>query len=190
MKNKLIVATVLVLLAQIVKPNLALAFDTVMDAGAQNSQVQADTVPVDINADPQPATVPPTIQDVLTEVCANDPLITNAETCAKHLFGMVWKESRGLATAIGDNGKARGYFQIHYKLHHVSLSCAEDLACSAKWTLKNLERHNYPKYYSYAIQCHNGCDIDNGYAASVLYQSKRLWSTPLPVNAVTTVALK
>jgi hypothetical protein len=186
-KNKLIVALVLVLSAQIVKPNLALAFDTSVSAGAQNGQVQADTVPVDINADPQPATVPPTIQDILTQVCETRGY---GEDCAKQLLGMIWKESRGLATAVGDHGQAQGYFQIHYKLHHISLSCAQDLKCSANWTLDYLESNFYPKYVKYAIQCHNGCNADNGYVDTVLYQGKRLWNTPLPVNPVTTVALK
>jgi hypothetical protein len=120
-----------------------------------------------------------TVQEVLFKVCQERGY---GEECAKHLLGMMWKESNNKAKAIGDKGKARGYFQIHYKLHKIPVACAEDLECSANWTIDYLEKNHYPKYVTYAVQCHNGCDIDNGYAASALRHGKRLWKQPLPVN--------
>ncbi|MEY4744607.1 MAG: hypothetical protein RL272_552 [Candidatus Parcubacteria bacterium] len=122
---------------------------------------------------------PPTVQEVLLGVCREGGY---DEDCAKTLLGIMWKESRNDAGAIGDGGRARGYFQIHYRLHRISLSCAEDLRCSAAWTLKYMESNGYPKYPNYAIQCHNGCGIKNGYAASVLRNARRLWSDPMTVE--------
>ena len=97
-------------------------------------------------------------------------------SCAKTLLGMMWKESLNDGKAIGDNGKARGYFQIHYRLHGVDIACAEDLECSAEWSLRYLESNGYPRYVSYAVQCHNGCNAGNGYAASALRHGERMWS--------------
>ncbi len=124
-------------------------------------------------------TQPPTAQEVLLEVCQDRGY---GEDCAKTLLGMMWKESNNVATAIGDGGRARGYFQIHYRLHKISLDCAYDLRCSAGWSLKYMERNGYPKYPSHAIQCHNGCGIKNGYAASVLRHARRLWQEPMTIE--------
>lgn|SRR5512142_3196702 len=122
---------------------------------------------------------PPTVQEVLLDVCKNGGY---GEECAKTLLGIMWKESRNDPDAIGDGGRARGFFQIHYRLHKISVGCAEDLRCSAAWTLKYMEQNGYPKYPAYAIQCHNGCGIKNGYAASVLRNAKRLWSDPMTMQ--------
>lgn len=121
---------------------------------------------------------PPTVQEILLAACEAKGY---GEECAKTLLGMMWKESRNVANAIGDGGKARGYFQIHYRLHKVSLECATDLRCSAEWTIRYMERNGYPKYPLYAVQCHNGCGAKNGYAASVMRHAKRLWHEPMAV---------
>lgn len=167
-----------------IKPSFALAYSHGMEIGT----VMADTVQVDENSTPTPAIIPPTVQDVLQDVCTTRGY---GEDCARHLLGMLWKESRNLATAVGDSGNSHGYFQINsYYNPEVSLKCAEDLTCSANWTISYLERNGYQKYPKYAIQCHNGCGFDNGYAASVLYHGQRLWTTPLPINPVVEVAQK
>lgn len=131
---------------------------------------------------------PPSIQETLVAVCASRGY---GEDCAKVLLGMAWKESNFIGTAIGDRGKARGWFQIWPKHHTGTLKgimaarhpeittvigCTEDLACSADWTISYLERNHYPKYVKYAVQCHNGCNIANGYAASALRHGVRLWN--------------
>ena len=121
---------------------------------------------------------PEIVQETLLTVCESRGY---GEDCAKTLLGMLWKESRNVSTAIGDNGKARGYFQIHYKLHKISIECAEDLACSANWTISYLEQNGYPKYPYYAVQCHNGCNIPNGYADAAFYHGRRLWNEKLTV---------
>ncbi len=122
---------------------------------------------------------PPMVQDVLLDVCQTKGY---GEECAKTLLGIMWKESQNEADAIGDGGRARGYFQIHYRLHKISVGCAEDLRCSAAWTLKYMEQNGYPKYPTHAIQCHNGCGVKNGYAASVRRDARRLWSAPMTVQ--------
>lgn len=127
-----------------------------------------------------------TVQDVLLKVCLERGY---GQACAQHLLGMLWKESNNIATAVGDRGKARGYFQIWVKLHKISVDCAEDLECSANWTIDYLERNGYPRYVAYAIQCHNGCNIDNGYAASAMRHGKRLWNSPLAIVKTNEVAL-
>lgn len=128
-----------------------------------------------------------TVQTVLLEVCEDRGY---GEECAKDLLGMLWKESNNVATAVGDQGRARGYFQIWIHLHKISLNCAEDLECSSNWTIDYLESNSYPKYARYAIQCHNGCNIDNGYEASTRRHGRRLWNQPLPLKDDARVALK
>jgi len=151
----------------------ALAGWTVPAAGI-SEEPAVEAVPPVVPEEPPAATM----QDVLLKACADRGY---GEDCAKTLLGMVWKESSGRATAVGDGGRARGYFQIHYKLHKVSVECAEDLRCSADWTLDYLERNGYPHHALYAVQCHNGCDRDNGYAESALRKGRYHWSRPMPV---------
>ncbi len=156
-----------------------------LTSGAAGEIVAAGNASVVSAAPAQPfgPAVPPPIHQVLLEVCQSRGY---DEDCARTLLGMAYKESRFVATAIGDNGKARGYFQIHYKMHKVSLSCAEDLRCSANWTISYLEYNGYPKNPKYAIQCHNGCGANNGYAASVIRNGKLLW----PKEDAQAVAMK
>ncbi len=122
------------------------------------------------------------VQETLLQVCEARGY---GEGCAKALLGMMWKESTNHAQAIGDAGKARGYFQIHYKMHKVDVSCAEDLRCSAEWSLDYLESNGYPKHVAYAVQCHNGCNAGNGYAASALRHGERLWNQTVPEHPKT-----
>jgi hypothetical protein len=150
---------------------LTVAAADVLEAG---SEPEADPV-----AGPKE---PPTVDEILLDVCADRGY---GEECAKTLLGMLWKESLNNAKAIGDGGRARGYFQIHYRLHKISVECAEDLRCSADWTISYLERNGYPRYVTYAVQCHNGCNARNGYAASALRHGNRLWGTGLRLAAAT-----
>lgn len=126
-----------------------------------------------------------TVQQVLLGVCESRGY---GEECGKTLLGMLWKESLNNPRAVGDQGRSHGYFQIQTKLHKVPLECTQDLVCSANWTIDYLEQHGYPKYVAYAVQCHNGCLIGNGYAASALRHGARLWDSPLPI--VVTLAAK
>jgi hypothetical protein len=148
--------------------------------------VFAQTVPIKAPAaaptKPELGTVPviqPTVQEVLLSVCEANGY---GQDCAKTLLGMLWNESSNISTAIGDHGQARGYFQIHYRLHNISIDCAEELVCSANWTINYMEAHSYPKYVSYAVQCHNSCNVNNGYAAKALHNSKLLWDKPLEIT--------
>lgn len=135
---------------------------------------------------PETPAVQPTVQDVLLNVCASNGY---GEECAKTLLGIMWNESSNRSTIIGDHGKARGYFQIHYKLHNISIECAEDLVCSANWTLNYLEAHSYPRYVSFAIQCHNSCNVNNGYAAKAIRNGQTFWDTPLEITQAKPIVL-
>lgn len=156
--------------------------------------VFAETVPVEAPAaviitQPELVTVPvvqPTVQDVLLNICQENGY---GQDCAKTLLGMLWIESSNISTAIGDGIQARGYFQIHYKLHKISIACAEDIVCSGNWTINYLEAHSYPKYVSYAVQCHNSCNVNNGYAAKALRNGKRLWNQPLEITQAAPIEL-
>jgi hypothetical protein len=122
---------------------------------------------------------PPTAQQVLLDVCSSHGY---GEDCARTLLGMMWKESQNVATAVGDHGLALGYFQIHYKLHHVTKACATDLHCSANWTLTYMEQNGYPKRVTHAVQCHNSCGLNNGYAAAAVRDGKELWAAPMTIQ--------
>jgi hypothetical protein len=127
---------------------------------------------------------PKSVQETLQAVCVSRGY---GDDCARQLLGMAWKESNFIADAKGDYDRrgfphARGWFQIHYRLHKISVECAEDLTCSANWTIDYLESNSYPKYQRYAIQCHNGCNIENGYAASVLRHGNRLWNSEVGIQ--------
>ncbi|MCC7522587.1 hypothetical protein IT407_02200 [Candidatus Uhrbacteria bacterium] len=128
----------------------------------------------------------PTVQEVLLMVCKQNGY---GEDCAKTLTGMLWTESSNRSTIIGDNGKARGYFQIHYKLHKVSTACAEDLVCASEWTIKYLERNGYPHRVNWAIQCHNGCGANNGYTAKVHRYAAQFWNQPLTITQAEPITL-
>jgi hypothetical protein len=131
-------------------------------------------------------TMPPTVQDVLLAVCENRGY---GQECAQILLGMLWNESSNISTAVGDHGKARGYFQIHYKLHRVTTDCAEDLVCSADWSISYLERNGYPTYVTWAVQCHNGCGARNGYAANAFWNGATFWNQPLIVTQAAPIVL-
>lgn len=133
----------------------------------------------DVAVGPETTTTFLTAQGVLLDVCEARGY---GEDCAKTLLGMMWKESLNTATAVGDGGRARGYFQIHYRLHNIPVSCAEDLQCSAEWSLDYLEYNGYPYNVYHAVQCHNSCYNGNGYAASALRWGNRLWESPMFPN--------
>ncbi|MCE9585787.1 hypothetical protein K8R04_00520 [Candidatus Uhrbacteria bacterium] len=151
-------------------------------AGPVLPETQTQTQAVE----PETPAIQPTVQEVLLSVCKENGY---GEDCAKTLLGMLWNESSNRSTVIGDNGAARGYFQIHYKLHKISIACAEDLVCSANWSINYLERNSYPKYVSYAVQCHNSCNVNNGYAAKAFRNAKLMWNQPLAVTQAAPIVL-
>jgi hypothetical protein len=90
----------------------------------------------------------------IQQECASDTL------CRKTLSGMGEKESHFDPCAKGDfkNGvyRSHGAWQIQAKLHGITISQAQDPYFAAHWTIENLKKFGYPKYYSYAISRHNG----------------------------------
>jgi len=165
--NKLMLrATVAIMLAMVAIGQPAFADTTVAEAEVQHSEATYTVYK-------------PTVQDVLIYVCKARGY---GHDCAKTLLGMLWTESNNVSTAIGDHGAARGYFQIHYKLHNISTDCAEDIVCSADWTITYMERHGYPKYTTWAVQCHNSCGVNNGYAAKAARHAAYFWDKPLDLS--------
>ena len=164
----------------------ALPVEASADVVTAPAEVPANVVYSDAVAVPEDQSPVPTVQDALLNVCEANGY---GQDCAKTLLGMLWTESSNQSTVIGDHGQARGYFQIHYKLHNISIDCAEDLVCSANWTINYLEAHSYPKYVNYAVQCHNSCGVNNGYAAKVSRNAKNLWDTPLEITQAAPIEL-
>ncbi|TSC56766.1 MAG: hypothetical protein G01um101418_167 [Parcubacteria group bacterium Gr01-1014_18] len=78
------------------------------------------------------------------------------DACWKNLEAMIIKESQGKARAVGDGGRSHGFYQIQLRMHGVSKVCSQDLQCSSRWTLANLERNGYKENPFYAIKRHNG----------------------------------
>lgn len=171
--KKALVALVLVLL---VPGQTVRAEETITDLYTVTAPVEAEVT----------VTLPPTVQDVLLAVCEYRGY---GQECAQILLGMLWNESSNISTAIGDNGRARGYFQIHYKLHGITTDCAEDLVCSADWSISYLERNGYPSYVTWAVQCHNGCGARNGYAAKAFRNGAYFWNQPLFVTQAAPIVL-
>lgn len=121
-----------------------------------------------------------TVQEKLMEICEANEAITDVQKCAKHLLGMVMTESEAKATAIGDKGYARGWFQINrYYNPDVLTDCAEDLECSAEWTLERLIKKGYLKHPNWAIWCHNGCGINQYYVPKVIRKGNYHWDKPI-----------
>jgi len=141
-------------------------------------------------ANPEPIVseqaIEPSVQDALLYVCNTRGY---GEGCAKTLFGMLWIESSNISTAVGDSGLARGYYQIHCAMHGISTACAEDIVCSANWTLTYMERNGYPSATYYAVQCHNGCHANNGYVERAQRATWNLWDTPLAISQSAPVRL-
>lgn len=173
------IASGLLALALVIQPTSVTA-KTVSGTDIGQEITVSDDNPLEAwGADPIGPFQPPTAQEILTEVCKERGY---GEECAKTLLGMMWKESQNVATAVGDRGLALGYFQIHYRMHRVTKSCATDLRCSANWSLSYMERNGYPKYALHAVQCHNGCGVKNGYAASAIRKGKQKWSAPMNIE--------
>lgn len=175
-KSGLSMVLAVVLLGNITQPMRVLAASP-DESALTTPAVAAETAAVAPEA-------PSTVQDVLLGVCQGDQQIPDelTEKCAKDLFGILMQESKGKANAVGDHGLAHGWFQInHYFNPDVSIGCAEDLQCSAQWTLDHLEKKGYPRYAYSAIWCHNGCGINPDYVPAVRYKSAKYWGSPLPV---------
>ena len=181
LKNGLSMTLAIILLTHNAQPLQAQA--QVQEVGVVAAEAaesaEPDSTQPALEAEPEPQ-APPTVQDVLLEVCEANEAIVDAEKCAKHLLGMVMTESSAKATAVGDKGYARGWFQINsYYNPEVDKACAEDLVCSADWTLNRLLKKGYLKHANWAIWCHNGCGIAKYYVPKVLRLANYHWDKPI-----------
>jgi len=174
-KSGLSMVLAIVLLGNVSQPVRALA--------ASPAESAKSTPAVAVTAIEQPEDQA-MVQDVLLQVCQENEDIPEAmqQKCAQDLFGILMQESMGKATAVGDHGLARGWFQINrYYNPKVTVACAEELRCSAEWTLDHLVTNKYLKYQNWAIWCHNGCNLNQKYVPAVRRKITLYWSTPLPV---------
>ncbi len=184
LKNGLSIPLALILLATGIRPVQAQT-TPVPEVVALFPSVQPEV--------PETASTPEksqTVQDVLLSICQDRGY---DEDCAKHLMGILMQESMGKANAVGDHGMAHGWFQINrYYNPDVSVECAEDLTCSANWTLDHLEKKGYGKnaaWNNWAIQCHNGCGISKTYVKQVLTKGKIYWDQPISLDQSVEIAL-
>jgi hypothetical protein len=65
------------------------------------------------------------------------------------LYCICENESGFNPEAIGDNGLAFGWFQIHYIENGITLDCAKDLECSMDWTVSEIKKGNDWKWTTY-----------------------------------------
>jgi hypothetical protein len=98
--------------------------------------------------------------------------------CVADLLAIMWIESRYDCSAVGDGGNSLGCFQIYSVAHpHIKDDERLDLRWSAAWTLNRLIAYGWvPRTMNgqanrAAIQCHNGCGVENGYYQSVVEKS-------------------
>jgi hypothetical protein len=87
----------------------------------------------------------------------------------KILYAICLKESNCNPEAIGDEGRALGYYQIHYKMHKVSEKEAKDLQFATEWTLKRLLKYAHLGEYE-MIRSHNGLVSWNNYYVDDVYK--------------------
>lgn len=175
LKSGLSMVLAVVLLGNVTQPLRVLA------ASPDESALTTEAVAATAAEAPE---APSTVQDVLLQVCQEHQEIPENldEKCAKDLFGILMQESKGKADAVGDHGMARGWFQINrWYNKDVSIECAEDLHCSADWTLNHLVKNQYLKYSNWAIWCHNGCGISKTYVPAVHYKADKFWDEPIVV---------
>jgi len=175
LKNGLSMTLAIILLTHSALPLQALA--KVQDGLEVAAEAAESAEPASVQAE-----LPQTLQEKLLEICEANESIVDAQKCAKHLLGMVMTESEAKATAVGDHGYARGWFQINsYYNPEVDKACAEDLECSANWTLNRLLKKGYLKYSNWAIWCHNGCGINQYYVPKVIRKGNYHWEKPIAI---------
>lgn len=178
LKNGLSMALAILLLTHSAQPLQAQA--QVQGEAGVASEAAESAEPDSIPSESAVPAAPLTVQEKLLEVCEANESITDAEKCAKHLLGIVMTESEARAIAIGDKGYARGWFQINrYYNPDVEVACAEDLECSATWTLERMIKKGYLKHPNWAIWCHNGCGIAQYYVPKVLRKAAYHWDKPI-----------
>ena len=97
--------------------------------------------------------------------------------CRYDLLGISMKESTFNCNAENtktSREKSYGCYQIRLDMpsrKHIEIAEAKDYRWASAWTIDRIVNNGYPKYRTAAIQCHNGCGVNNGYAAKVKYWS-------------------
>jgi len=76
-------------------------------------------------------------------------------------------------TAVGDQGRAIGAFQILAKYHGIPINDAKHLYFSAKWTAERMLRNGYKEDPKWAIQTHNSRNLVGRIYADKVWQIAR-----------------
>ena len=105
------------------------------------------------------------VDEIIADACSNKDL---DEQCFKDVKAIAIQESGINELAVGDSGASHGAFQINKPAHpEITLKQAQDMKFASNWTVGYLIDNGYPEHRTYAIQCHNFCNANNGYVDSV-----------------------
>lgn len=111
---------------------------------------------------------------ILTNACRQNGVA--GSECPKILYAMAQQESYLCKALSGDGGRSRGCFHI-MDYHNVPKSCADDLACSADWTIKRMIRQGFKTDPDTAVMLHNGTPNTKATLAylDAVNRKKSLW---------------
>jgi len=114
------------------------------------------------------------VTGILKNVCYKNGI--EMIDCPKTLYAMAEQESYMGKAMTGDDGHSHGYFHI-MDYNGVSLSCSEDLACSADWSLKRMIKYGYKTNPDRAVMIHNGTPNTKATLAylAAVKSKKALW---------------
>lgn len=85
--------------------------------------------------------------------------------CRNIILAISYHETQGWTDFSGDSGCSTGWVHINRCVHtHITNAATMDAAFAFAWTAQRLKAFGYPTYRTQAIQCHNGCYANNGYA--------------------------
>jgi len=99
-----------------------------------------------------------------TRACANQGF--KSLDCRNIILAISYHETGGWRDFSGDSGCSTGWVHINRCVHrHIAKAQTMDAAFAFQWTAQRLKAYGYPTYRTQAIQCHNGCYANNGYAS-------------------------
>lgn len=120
-----------------------------------------------------PAGVPSQYQkDTVARVCGERFVGSVLSTCYRDVLAIAYTESRFDCSVLGDNGKARGCYQIWFQLHGITAQQAEDFDFATRWTLDRMVSQGYSTFRAWALGSHNSFTPDVNKAYSQIVKAK------------------
>jgi hypothetical protein len=137
--------------------------------------VEPSVKKTDVNSLPEnkerPLSVEEHIRKAAEEACKRNNL---GDYCVKDLMAITKLESSMMKEPRGDGGHSYGPTHIHLPSHpEITKEQAMNIQFALNKTLEWMIDKGYPVYRTYAIQCHNGCTKNNGYAQRILTISRK-----------------